>query len=462
MRLINTQTLELKEFFNENIPSYSILSHCWGSEEITYQEWQAWRSDPGWKEHGWKASKKGYQKILNFCQLSRELYMVRKKSGEIIHRSKVPPSALGSFAEIEWAWVDTMCIDKTSSTELTEAINSMFAWYLKSAVCIAFLEDVADGQGGAQPNIRSSRWFTRGWTLQELIAPSHVEFYTVSWQQCANKSEDAALISSITSIPMDVLRRSKPVSEFPVATRFSWARARTTTRVEDIAYCLLGIFGIEMPLLYGEGIKAFRRLQEEIIKHGVDHSILTWRLPQDDPSTNYSALAETPRNFYHYEGFRILSDIEDILWSDSSVTHMLRQLWSPSTNARRLWGVTSRGLEATLPLLPCTCRGQGKFFLDALAPCRLAVLNLSSSTHVLAIHVDGYKRDGSICWRTRGDTISQIEIKRVRHKLKSKDEWVNLCKTVYLQLSPSPRSQAEPPMPESVSSSLSSLKKFLA
>ncbi|KAF2727292.1 hypothetical protein EJ04DRAFT_396082, partial [Polyplosphaeria fusca] len=252
MRLINTNTFELKEFFNYGIPRYSILSHCWGSEEVTYQEWQAWRSDPSWKENGWKTAKPGYQKTLNFCQLTRGAYL------------------------IEWAWVDTMCIDKTSSTELTEAINSMFAWYTKAAVCVAFLEDVGDGQGGAGPDLRNSRWFTRGWTLQELIAPSHVDFYTSGWHECGNKRDDAQLISGITSIPVEVLQQSKTVLEFPVATRFSWARIRTTTRVEDIAYCLLGIFGIEMPLLYGEGIKAFRRLQEEVIKRGVDHSILTW------------------------------------------------------------------------------------------------------------------------------------------------------------------------------------------
>lgn len=258
------------------------------------------------------------------------------------------------------------------------------------------------------------------------------------------------------------LQKQSLLKNYPVAARFSWAANRTTKRVEDRAYCLLGIFDIGLPLLYGEGIKAFRGLQEEIIKHGVDHSILAWRVPPDTPTMNFGALVDSPRSFQAIPGFKRVSDIENIIYDEASFSHMAGRLWSPASNAKRSWVVTARGLEATLPLLPCLYRGEGRFYLPIFAPCRLAVLNISSNTHVLAIHVDGYKRNGSICWRSRGDRVDQLPIQTGRKQLKNKDEWENLCRTVYVQLEPAPRSEIPTPIPESVPSSLSSLKKFLS
>jgi hypothetical protein len=177
------------------------------------------------------------------------------------------------------------CIDKSSSAELSEAINSMFRWYQKATVCYVYLADVSRDM--AQPNgydhseIARSRWFARGWTLQELIAPSNLIFYAKEWHRIGTKNDMCDFISETTRIDVEILQ-GQDLELVSVAKRMCWASNRTTTRVEDIAYCLLGIFDINMPLLYGEGKKAFLRLQEEILKVSGDHSLFAWGMP---PST---------------------------------------------------------------------------------------------------------------------------------------------------------------------------------
>ncbi|KAH8648651.1 hypothetical protein BX600DRAFT_530428 [Xylariales sp. PMI_506] len=156
-------------------------------------------------------------------------------------------SALAKKNGFSRIWIDTCCIDKTSSAELSEAINSMYQWYQNAAVC----------------------YFSRGWTLQELIAPHDVEFFAHDWSYLGNKQESnifAELLNSITGIHGDVLPGILPLIEVSIASRMKWAALRQTTRVEDIAYSLLGIFGVRMPLLYGEGSNAFLRLQQEILR----------------------------------------------------------------------------------------------------------------------------------------------------------------------------------------------------
>ena len=166
----------------------------------------------------------------------------------------------------QFGTADLCCIDKTSSAELSEAINSMYRWYQESGVCYAYLADVP-------PNAFSkSRWFTRGWTLQELIAPSTVIFLDQKWQEIGTKSSLQRVISEITGIPTDILLGGD-LEDASIAQRMSWASKRETTRVEDAAYCLMGIFSIHMPMLYGEGERAFIRLQEEIMRVSDDHSL---------------------------------------------------------------------------------------------------------------------------------------------------------------------------------------------
>ncbi|GKT47601.1 vegetative incompatibility protein HET-E-1 [Colletotrichum spaethianum] len=262
MRLINAKTLQLQEFFADR-PNYAILSHTWGVEEVTYQDMQA---DRALIQH-----KTGWKKIEGCC-------------------------ALALRCGFNWVWIDTCCIDKTSSAELSEAINSMFQWYRQANVCFVYMIDVPrlacaplltfHNIGNFQSDLASSvkedkttfmrsRWFTRGWTLQELLAPPLVEFYTSDWSYIGTRKDLADIIEEQTKISKDALK-FKNLARFSVRTKMQWAADRQTTRVEDIAYCLLGIFDINMPLLYGEGNRAFRRLQEEILKTTEDYSIFIW------------------------------------------------------------------------------------------------------------------------------------------------------------------------------------------
>ncbi|KAI4260470.1 MAG: hypothetical protein L6R42_004048 [Xanthoria sp. 1 TBL-2021] len=297
MRLINTSTLEFREFFDSKIPKYyAILSHRWGSDEATFQDF----------EKGVQEKREGFKEIKDFCDFV-------------------------SGYDVEWGWVDTCCIDKRSSAELTEAINSMYAWYRNAHHCYAHLSDVWS-EDDVRVNelsqttldqIKKSQWFTRGWTLQELLAPRVVYFIDHDWKYLGTKEDLVQDISEVTGIdtmyllpdPDDILDdeeygpctktsdcRGHPPSlrlaltgrwEPSLATRMSWVANRQTTRIEDMAYCMLGIFDVNMPLLYGEGRKAFRRLQHEIIKQSSDDSIFAWTADQQVTGM----LAHWPTNF---------------------------------------------------------------------------------------------------------------------------------------------------------------------
>ncbi|KAJ2897138.1 uncharacterized protein MKZ38_004956 [Zalerion maritima] len=234
MRLINVDTLELELFFGDNTPPYAILSHTWEAGEVTFQDWQ----NP--QESSRQA---GCAKIKGACEQTREY-------------------------GLSYLWVDTNCIDKTSSAELSEAINSMFGWYKEAKICFAYLVDIEGDE-----DFGRSRWFTRGWTLQELLAPTQIFFFNRDWRVIGTRDNLSQLISIITRIRPEYLRGDGSFFNATVATRMSWMANRTATRQEDMAYCLLGIFDINMPLLYGEGEKAFVRLQEEIVKISADMSV---------------------------------------------------------------------------------------------------------------------------------------------------------------------------------------------
>jgi hypothetical protein len=232
-------TFSLTTFSTSNVPRYAILSHTWDadSQEVTYQE----------ITRGTGSSKTGYRKI-EFCADQAE------EDG------------------LEYFWVDSCCIDKSNSSELTEAINSMYRWYCEAATCYVYLSDVStDYQHGPSENqwdqaFSQSRWFQRGWTLQELLAPSSVEFFSRDGQWLGNKGTLESQISQVTGIASQALRGA-PISQFSVEERMSWAADRQTTKEEDKAYSLLGIFEVHMPLIYGEGQRnSFRRLREEINK----------------------------------------------------------------------------------------------------------------------------------------------------------------------------------------------------
>ena len=226
--------------FVEDIPTYAILSHTWGAEEVTFQELMS----------GTGRHKAGYKKI-RFC-------------GEQARRDG-----------LQYFWVDTCCIDKSSSAELSEAINSMFRWYQNAAKCYVFLSDVSMTKRKARNRsseyiweaaFGASIWFTRGWTLQELLAPGSVEFFSREGKRLGDKKTLERQVHEITGIAVSALRGTS-LSEFKVDELLSWAGNRQTTRKEDKAYSLLGIFNVYMPLIYGEGRdNAFIRLREEINK----------------------------------------------------------------------------------------------------------------------------------------------------------------------------------------------------
>ncbi|GAW13229.1 hypothetical protein ANO14919_026090 [Xylariales sp. No.14919] len=265
MRLINSKTLQLHEFEQSSpgIPRYAILSHTWGDDEVTFHDMTS-------KHPAALARKKGYAKIWQTCRLAQR-------------------------HNLEYVWIDTCCIDKSSSAELSESINSMFKWYANAAICYVFLFDFVAGER----ELRACRWWTRGWTLQELLAPGILAFYDAGWTAVGTKQSLTREISDITGIGQEILLRPSQIFLCSVSQRMSWAAFRETTRIEDKAYCLLGIFGIHMPLLYGEGLMAFRRLQEEIIKRSADLTIFFWGVtPSDDGKPQYLSLfAESPDAF---------------------------------------------------------------------------------------------------------------------------------------------------------------------
>jgi hypothetical protein len=191
------------------------------------------------------------------------------------------------------------CIRKTSSAELSEAINSMYRWYKNSEICYAYLADVPDDDNVHEEDseFSKSRWYTRGWTLQELLAPIQVDFYSAGWQYLGTKDQMASTISRIAGISVTALTNADMIFTYSVAQRMSWASQRETTRLEDTAYCLMGLFDVNMPLLYGEGEKAFNRLQEEIMKISSDHSLFAWRLNNHSSQTGLGLLAPSPSEF---------------------------------------------------------------------------------------------------------------------------------------------------------------------
>jgi hypothetical protein len=310
MRLLHTQTLTLHKFPPDRIPLYAILSHTWGKdeEEVKLQDLET----PG------VARKAGYAKIEGCCRQARE-------------------------DKLEYVWVDTCCIDKTSSAELSEAINSMFRWYKNAKVCYVYLADVPSSSDPKDlVSFKSSRWFTRGWTLQELIAPGNIVFYTKEWTKLGTKIELSLTISAVTSIRCDILFHKKALEDVSIADRMSWVSRRFTTQPEDIAYCVLGIFDVNMPLLYGEGQKAFIRLQEEIIKVSDDHSIFAWtRVPG---SLNRSMLALSPHMFGNIGS--IVRYREDVSNKPFTMTNNGLQIELPILRAKNR-------LESDLAVLNC-------------------------------------------------------------------------------------------------------------
>jgi hypothetical protein len=241
MRLLSLDShgnLAWTDFTQDRLPPYAILSHTWGAEEVAFVDLSS----------GNVQNKAGYRKIV-FC------------------------SEQAARDKLKYFWVDTCCIDKRNNTELTKAINSMFRWYRDAVKCYVYLSDVSTSASNVsaencrsawEATFRKSRWFTRGWTLQELLALVYVEFYLSQQQLLGDKKILCPLNRDITRIPVEALG-GQPLDNFSAEERMTWAAERQTTEDEDGVYCLLGIFNVSMPLIYGEGKdSALRRLQREL------------------------------------------------------------------------------------------------------------------------------------------------------------------------------------------------------
>ena len=263
MRLVNTSTLELHEFVGSNIPKYAILSQTWEQGEVLFHD----MANPA------ALHLPGFAKISRFCERARS-------------------------ENLEFGWIDTCCIDKSSSAELSEAINAMYDWYYEATVCYVYLSDLSvlaqndDDKADREKEFQDCRWFTRGWTLQELLAPRYVKFFDKDWINFGSRGSLVPELVSITGI--DAAYLEMPHWSASIATIMSWASSRETTRVEDVAYCLLGLFKVNMPLLYGEGKNAFQRLQHEILKASDDESIFAWR---NESLVDSGMLALSPADF---------------------------------------------------------------------------------------------------------------------------------------------------------------------
>ena len=280
MWLLNTTSAERRFFLApRDVPGgYAILSHTWHlpheGEEDTFQTVDVYSE--------------ARSRTLEYSS-----YTIPIQSPTSTEQSVLSPSdslrrvsrKIQGFLKVardsgyEWAWADTCCIDKTSSSDLSEAINSMFTYYALADVCLVYLSDVFPGGYSNFPTneFNHSKWFRRGWTLQELLAPRNVAFFSQDWTFLGNKHRLAYDIHKSTSIPEEVLRFEVDITEKTILDRMSWAAFRSTTREEDQAYSLFGLFGVRIPTMYGEGGRnAFYRLQEEIMKTSLDTSLFAW------------------------------------------------------------------------------------------------------------------------------------------------------------------------------------------
>ncbi|PHH58808.1 hypothetical protein CDD81_4368 [Ophiocordyceps australis] len=321
MRLIKASTvgepsgLLFHDFAPDHVPPYAILSHTWGDDEVVFGDCVS----------GTTSHKSSFAKVRDSC-------------------------AQAVADDLDWIWIDSCCIDKSSSAELSEAINSMYAWYKDSEVCYAHLSGVSASADTSKTDgeFARCRWFTRGWTLQELLAPAALVFYSEDWVMMGEKTALSRPLSVITGIDEGILTGAKALESASIAKRMSWAAYRRTTRPEDVAYCLMGLFGVNMPMLYGEGQRAFLRLQKEIMKQSDDQSLLAWVDVDASVDAYRGLLAKSPLSF---------------AYSNSVLPY---QDWEP----RPPYHITNRGLRIDLPMTPHGEESDGIFVaaLDCPSP----------------------------------------------------------------------------------------------
>ena len=436
MRLLNIVSLELSGPYVANeVPDYVILSHRWSTEEVTFADL---RKAPLSDLQSSTRRMKGFAKIQGACELAR----------------------LNGY---EWIWIDSCCIDKSSSAELQEAVNSMWRYYEESNICYAYLADIPDSEAGwSDETFVTSEWFTRGWTLQELIAPASVEFYAKNWKPIGTKFERYECIAKTTSIDEDILVHNRALDLYNGAQRLSWAAHRKVTREEDAAYSLLGLFDVNLPLLYGEGReKAFVRLQKAIYDSTADHSLLLFRYSHYDDGQ--PLLADSPVRFCErnecsscaFEGFRCLSPG----WRYTNMK--ATALWSQSAHEQIMMTVNGSRCEMStvLPLLEYRDISHRLQHYNNKKP-RTRVSHVAVLNHTLDDYPGGAmclllqhqpERDGDACHRLRdfpailpeiGDLVSKLRKTTLLVCPKKTPERVKCIDTVFVFRSESYRIEA--------------------
>jgi hypothetical protein len=332
MRLLNVYSLDLEVFPSASAPPpYVAISHRWGKEEdeVSFQDILQLATQPSVK------NKPGFAKIL----------------GAVTQAKK---------HTLDYIWIDTCCIDKTNNVELQEAINSMWTWYQECDRCFVYMNDVPSDQppDAADSHFSRSQWFTRGWTLPELLAPGKITFFGEDWEKIGKKANRNIMkrIILITGIPEEVLSDGETTS-FSVATRMTWASRRATTKKEDKAYSLMGIFDITMPIIYGGRENMFVMFQKEIMKRSADQSIFAWAVESASPTATAGLLASSP------ESFADVNEIPGVIFV-KNFSYMMKPVPPPEAH----YSYTNVGIRITLPMKPV--EGNNDLFL-AMLRCAL-------------------------------------------------------------------------------------------
>ena len=348
MRLLDTSTAEFLKINEPRDAPYAIVSHVWVHD------------GEGPPEQTYKDITKIHRRRRRLRFLVPGVHWMGKKNNTIpasvsdkIRRCCAVARAHG-FARI---WIDSCCIDHGSSSELSEAINSMYHWYFHAKVCYVYLADVehAEDPAASGSQFRRSQWFHRGWTLQELIAPRVLVFLSKDWRILGTKAMLAAIIEEVTGIDHAILIHERSLDTVSIAKRISWASRRRTTKVEDEAYSLMGILGVNLPTIYGEGRLAFIRLQEEVLKQTSDQTLFAW-----GPTLRDNVELE---NDFHEESAYFWEQPEEAVWEEQYMRNLFALSPRDFASARRVTPLSrhtfSERLQLTCPLPDYTVTGHG-------------------------------------------------------------------------------------------------------
>ncbi|KAK6435197.1 hypothetical protein LTR95_008617 [Oleoguttula sp. CCFEE 5521] len=388
MRLLDTGTYEVGDPQYSITERYAILSHRWHAKEISYQQLES------------------AEKIARSITLP--------------HFAKIQ-SACAKAASLgyQWLWIDTCCINKQDNAELTESLNSMYKWYNVDHITAKGPTPFAVAATD-ESKVPESEWFTRGWTLQELLACKTARFYDVNWDEIGTKATLALDLQRITRIEAGYLHHRKSLHLASIATKLSWACDRVTTRPEDKVYSLVGLFDVYLPIQYGEGLKkAFRRLQLELLTTP-DESIFAWTLP---------GLSWEPSLGYDSDEYGLLAPSIECFGKSGGVTHINKEDYRPRSAAgysmvqtgvmfpvptiefdKKVWNwYTISGLfmpPATIPLLAFAERRRNKLGFSLTLNCW---------------NVDNGRVGAPVrLWIRKGDESSHSEVWR-RFRC---DEWI--------------------------------------